>query len=180
MIGETVVIDQSKGNLSATGKALSVLVLDNKKTTGRADVIRYSDEDRKITFASAPKASSGNASLKSPESTLSAGGITVVLAPKENTLESMTALRNVQMSDATHRMTDGATLSYTAAKEEYEVKGDGTKRIVIEWKNGEQCRRSSGNLVIFYKGNDKVTVDGGQTSTAATAPSGSACTPAAR
>src|SRR6185295_5382668 len=120
-----------------TGKAESRLMLDNKKTTGRADVISYSDESRLITFASAPKAKSGDASLKSPDNALSAGRIEVVLADKENTLDRMTARQNVQMTDAKHKMTGGATLEHTVAKEEYTVTGDGKTPVVVDWKNGE-------------------------------------------
>src|SRR5688572_31192951 len=56
--GERISIDQTKGDLTVTGNAISTLMLDNKLTTGRGHEIRYTDEKRLITYASAAKARS--------------------------------------------------------------------------------------------------------------------------
>jgi hypothetical protein len=52
--------------------------------------------------------------------------------------------------------------------------------VVVVSKDVEQCRQWAGNLVTFYKNNDRVDVDGGGTRQASTKPSESACTPATR
>ena len=96
--GDRLVIDQTKGDLSATGNAVSRLMLDNKITTSRAHEIRYSDERRLIVYSSAPKTRRAEVFLDSgPESTLRAGSVEITLAAKENTLEKMQAMKNVRV-----------------------------------------------------------------------------------
>ena len=174
-------IDQTKGDLTATGGAVSRLMLDNKITTGLAYEIRYSDQRRLITYVSAPKMKSGDVSLKGPDNTLSAGVIDVVLAAKENTLEQLHAERNVRLTDKLHTVRGWATLDYSTKSDEYEVKGDGTTPVIVVSKDGEQCRQSTGHLITFGKNNSKnVTIKGGEIRQAKTEPSSSACTPSTR
>jgi LPS export ABC transporter protein LptC len=45
-------LDQSKGDLLATGEARSTLLLAEKQSVGRADVIRYDDAKRLVTYES--------------------------------------------------------------------------------------------------------------------------------
>jgi len=178
---EIIVIDQTKGDLTATGGAVSRLMLDNKITTGLAYEIRYSDQRRLITYVSAPKMKSGDVSLKGPDNTLSAGGIELGLAAKENTLEQLHAERNVRLTDKLHTVRGGATLDYSTKSDEYEVKGDGTTPVIVVSKDGEQCRQSTGHLITFGKNNSKnVTIKGGEIRQAKTEPSSSACTPSTR
>ena len=176
---ETVVIDQTKGDLTATGTAVSKLMLDNKISTGQAYEIRYSDQLRLITYGSAPKAKSGDTSLKS-DSTLNAGRIEITLAPKENTLERMKAERNVRLTDRLHTMSGGASLDYSTKSGEYAVKGDGTTPVVVVTrKDGVPCRQSEGNEITFNKDGDRVEITGVRRQ-ATSAPSPSACTPSTR
>ena len=174
----TVVIDQTKGDLTATGNAVSKLMLDNKLTTGRAQEIRYSDQLRLITYASAPKAMSGDVSLTS-DNTLSAGRIDIKLATKENTLERMTAATNVRLIDNLHTMRGGASLDYSTKDDQYVVKGDGTTPVVVVAKDGDRCRQSVGTVLTFGKNNSTVRIEGGPRQ-ANSEPSQSACTPSTR
>ena len=186
--GERVTIDQSKGDLSATGNATSTLILDNKISRGRAHEIRYSDDRRQISFASAPKASAvpasnttaGQVSLAGSESTLQAGSIDLMLAAKENTLERMTALRNVRMTEGTHTVTGAATLDYRAEDQQYVVTSDGTTRVVVVTRDNGNCRQDSGNSITFFKGNSRIIIDGQQRNNTSTGPSKSACSPSTR
>jgi len=176
---ETVVIDQTKGDLTATGSAVSKLMLDNKISTGQAHEIRYSDQLRLITYGSEPKAKSGDTSLKS-ESTLNAGRIEITLAQKENTLERMKAQRNVRLTDAFHKMSGGASLDYSTRSGQYTVKGDGTTPVVVVTKkDGEPCRQSEGNEITFDKDGTTAVIIG-VTRQANSEPSQSACTPSTR
>jgi len=177
---EIIVIDQTKGDLTATGRAASRLMLDNKITIGLAYEIRYSDQRRLITYVSAPKMKSGDVSLKGPDNTLSAGVIDVVLAAKENTLEQLHAERNVRLTDKLHTVRGGATLDYSTKSDEYEVKGDGTTPVIVVSKDGDQCRQSTGTLITFGKNNSKNVRIKGELSQAKTEPSSSACTPSTR
>ena len=54
-----------------------------------------------------------------------------------------------------------AALDYTAADEKYVVRGDGTTPVVLVTPDGSGCRQHIGNTIEFFKGNDRVSVDGG-------------------
>ena len=177
---ESIVIDQSKGDLAATGKVVSRFMLDKTLSTGLAHELRYSDEKRRITFASAPKVVTGEVSLVSGQgSRLKASNIELTLGAKENTVEQMSARRNVSLTEGMYTVTGASTLDYIAANEEYIVRSDGTTPVLVVTR--EDCRQFSGDKVTFYKGNDKpVRVEGGQTRTGQTAPLKTACTPSTR
>jgi lipopolysaccharide export system protein LptA len=175
--GNTVVVDLTKGDLTATGNAISRLMLDKKDNRGTAHEIGYSDAKRLITYASAPKAGAGlgEVSLSSgPDSTIKAGTIELTLAAKENTLERMRAEKNVRLTEGQHTVEKGARLDYTAADENYVVKGDGVTPVVVVTR-GANCRQESGQSIEFSKRTDSVKVTGNPHS-GSTGPSKSACT----
>jgi lipopolysaccharide transport protein LptA len=171
--GDTVVIDQTKGDLSATGTAISRLMLDNKVTRGSAHEIRYSDEQRLITYASAPKAGTGEVSLVSgPDSTIRAGSIDLTLAAKENTLERMQAFKNVRLTEGQNTVKGAATLDYKAADENYVVKGEGATPVVLVTR--EPDKSYCGESITFSKTTNRVRV-GNDRRTGSSGPSNSAC-----
>jgi lipopolysaccharide export system protein LptA len=157
--GNTMVIDQTKGNLTATGNATSRLTLDKKLSVGSAHEIRYSDEKRLITYSLAPKAATGEVSLTSPDSTIRAGSIDITLAERENTLTQMNARKNVRLVESEHTVEKAARLDYTAASEEYVVTGDGTAPVVVVARK-PTCREHVGEAITFDKRTEKVTVKG--------------------
>jgi lipopolysaccharide export system protein LptA len=176
--GNTVVIDQTKGNLTATGNATSKLMLDKKVSNGTAHEIRYTDEKRLITYVSAPKPGSGEVSLVSgSDSTILAGSIDLTLAAKENTLEQMRAFKRVRLTEGEHTVAGADTLVYTAADEKYVVKSDGATPVVVTTR-GPNCRQETGHTITLYKGTDSVYVDGGGVRRGTSAPS--ACTSSTR
>jgi lipopolysaccharide export system protein LptA len=103
-----------------------------------------------------------------------------MLAAKENTLERMTAQRNVRMTEGTHTVTGAATLDYKAEDEQYVVTSDGTTRVVVVTRDNGNCRQDSGNSITFFKGNSKIIIDGQQRNNTSTGPSKSACSPSTR
>jgi lipopolysaccharide export system protein LptA len=174
---DTLVIDQTKGDLTATGNSISKMMLDKKVSRGTAHEIRYSDEKRLITYASAPKAPTGEVSLISgSDSTIRAGSIDLTLSAKENTLERMRAERNVRVIEGEHTVEKAARLDYTAADEKYLVMGEGTTPVVVI-KRGPQCRDYIGRSIEFSKRTDRVQVSGADILNASAKPSSSACTP---
>jgi len=178
--GERISIDQTNGDLTVTGDAISTLMLDNKPTTGRGHEIRYTDAKRLITYAGGTKSGSTDVSLKSgPDSHLQAGSIDITLNAKDNALDKMRATRNVRVVEGTNTVTGGGSLDYTAATGEYVVRAAGTTPVSIVQREGGDCRQFSGNLVTFNKEKDKpLSIDGQQTRNAGTAPGKAACTPA--
>ena len=178
--GERISIDQTNGDLTITGNAISTLMLDNKQTTGRGHEIRYSDAKRLITYVSGTKAGSTEVSLKSgPETHLQAGSIDITLNAKDNALDRMRALRNVRVVEGVNTVTGGGSLDYTAATGEYVVKAAGTTPVSIVQRDGGECRHFDGTMITFNKDKDKpLSIDGRQTRNAATTSSKGACAPA--
>jgi lipopolysaccharide export system protein LptA len=178
--GEKIAIDQTNGDLTVTGNAISTLMLDNKQTTGRGHEIRYTDAKRLITYTGGTKAGSTEVSLRSgQDSHLQAGSIVITLNAKDNALDRMRATRNVRVVEGTNTVTGGGSLDYTAATGEYVVKAAGTTPVSIVQREGGDCRRFDGSLIIFNKEKDKpVSIDGQQTRNAGTAPGKAGCTAA--
>jgi lipopolysaccharide export system protein LptA len=177
--GERISIDQTKGDLTVTGNAISTLMLDNKLTTGRGHEIRYTDEKRLITYASAAKAGSAEVSLVSgPGSRLQAGSIDITLNAKDNALDTMRAIRNVRIVEGENTVTGGTRLDYTSSTGQYVVNGSSSTPVSIVQNGGDGCRQFSGNSITFNKENDKpLVIDGQQVRNAGTAPSKAVCTP---
>ena len=176
---DRLVLDQTKGDLTATGKAISTLLIDNKSTQGRAHEIRYVDALRRLTFASNPKVPNDEASLIS-DSTVRAGNILVKLDATENKAQSMKAGRNVRLTEGTQTVTDGDSLDYTASDELFVVTSNRVKPVVAVTRDGSTCRVNVGHSITFVKGKSSVTVDGKQIGDAVSTPSKSSCTPATR
>ena len=175
---DKMVIDQTKGDLTATGNATSKLMLDKKVSNGTAHEIRYTDEKRLITYVSAPKPGSGEVSLVSgSDSTILAGSIDLTLAAKENTLEQMRAFKRVRLTEGEHTVAGADTLVYTAADEKYVVKSDGATPVVVTTR-GPKCRQETGHTITLYKGTNGVSVEGGGVRRGTSAPS--ACTSSTR
>ena len=177
--GERISIDQTKGDLTVTGNAISTLMLDNKLTTGRGHEIRYTDEKRLITYASAAKAGSAEVSLVSgPGSRLQAGSIDITLNAKDNALDTMRAIRNVRIVEGENTVTGGTRLDYTSSTGQYVVNGSSSTPVSIVQNGGDGCRQFSGNSITFNKEKDKpLVIDGQQVRNAGTAPSKAVCTP---
>ena len=177
---DSLVIDQTKGDLSATGDVRSSLILDNKKSTGTGHELRYVDAKRLITYTSAPKAAAGDVSLISgPDSTIRAGSVDLTLAAKENTLERMRARKNIRLTEGTQSVEGGATLDYTASDGRYVVTGESPAPVVVITRS-PKCREDIGQSVEFYKGTERVKVSGAGVFVGASKPSTSGCTPSTR
>lgn len=176
-----LVLDQNKGDLRATGTAVTKLLMDGKTTDGRAHEVQYVDESRVLTYSSQPKAPGAEVSLISPgESSLRAGNVVITLAAKENKAETMRARGNVRLVDGPQNVT-GTTLDYTASNEQFVVNGERGKPAVAASLEAGNCRTSVADSITFRKGSSNVELKGGP-SRSKTAPSGSgstACTPPA-
>ena len=174
-----LVLDQNKGDLRATGTAVTKLLMDGKTTDGRAHEVQYVDETRELTYSSQPKTPGAEVSLISPgESTLRAGNIAITLAAKENKAETMRARGNVRLVDGPQNVT-GTTLEYTASNEQFVLRGQRGKPAVSASLEDGRCRTSEADSITFRKGSSYVELDGsGQRSR--TAPSRSVtCAPPA-
>jgi lipopolysaccharide export system protein LptA len=160
IVADRLLIDQNKGDLKATGRAVTRLPIDGNVSEGRAHEVQYDDEKRLLTYLSQPKASAGEVSLKSGrESTLTAGNIAITLAAKENKADSMRARGNVRLSEEPNSVI-GATLDYRASDERFVVTGDSGRPAVAASREGDQCRIMVGHEITFRKGSSNVAADG--------------------
>jgi LPS export ABC transporter protein LptC len=86
-------LDQAKGDLLASGSARATLMLSGKPSTGRADVIRYEDATRVVTYESRkPPAGRGRAAPR-PAGPAPARGSTQAAAPARGTTQSAAPAR---------------------------------------------------------------------------------------
>ncbi len=168
---DRMVVDQTKGDLTATGTVKSSMLLDNKVTRGEAHEMRYVDDKRRLTYTSQPRAQASQVTLLSaPRSVMRAGTVDIMLAAQENTLESMRAVGSVSLSEDPQYVTGGTRLDYTAADERFVVTGDGTRPVTAVTREDDACRQFLGKVVKFQKGKTAIEVDGRQQGNATLVP----------
>jgi lipopolysaccharide export system protein LptA len=186
--GETVVIDQDKGNLSAAGNARSTLTFGADSSIGRAEEIRYEDASRQVTYvgrkpapdsvkpgqgakpAPASAAQAAPAQLSGPQGDLNAHRIVVHLAKTESRMERLEAFDDVSLRLDT-RVATSARLTYFSEDERYVLAG--TPAVPV--KVVEACRETSGQALIFFKSTDRIIVDGNEERRTQTKTGGGPC-----
>jgi lipopolysaccharide export system protein LptA len=186
---DSLTLDQKVGDLTATGNAVSTMILDGEVSTGRAHEIRYTDAKRVIRYAAPPPgtvfppADAGRGSalarepqLSGPQGNLDAAGrIEIRLAESGSASQQIDAYSNVRLLIGDRRATGGATLTYHAAEEKYVMTAGSAAPLVLV----SACRESRGKTLIFYKANDKLEIDGKEERRTGTERAGGACTPTA-
>jgi lipopolysaccharide export system protein LptA len=151
---DTIVLDQQKGNLTATGAARSTLALAEGASTGRAVEIRYDDAARQLSYASAAPMLS---QLTGPQGDLRAGRIELVLKDGGRGAERLEAYNNVT-ARIDKRVATGARLTYVAEDQRYVMTG----AAAVPVKLVEDCRETTGKTLIFFKSTDRIIVDGNE------------------
>jgi lipopolysaccharide export system protein LptA len=152
-----IVLDESKGDLSATTDVVTNLVIvdstapkDVKPTTtlARAGAFTYSDQTRQAVYETL-------VTLDGPQGNLRAGKMTLSLDKEENTLLRLEAVGLVTaMVDK--RTTTGTSLNYFAADERYLFQGATVKMIDAD------CQETTGKTLTFFKSSARVIVDGNE------------------
>jgi len=156
--GQTIVVDNKAGNLSASGGITTTAILeakDKKETPGgksrtasiaTAKDVKYDDAQRRLTYT-------GGAHMSGPEGDMTASRIELYLTPSGDELERAEAYDNLTLREQS-RETKGATLIYTTSNETYVITGAPVKIV-------DQCQRETvGRTLTFNKGSDSVVVDG--------------------
>jgi lipopolysaccharide export system protein LptA len=153
--GETIVIDTSAGNLSASGDVTTTTVLEQAgkdKTKQRVHSIatskelNYQDVERRLTYTT-------DAHMVGPEGDMTAARIDLYLKPSGDELERAEGFENVTLREQ-NRETKGTKMIYTTANETYVVTGAPVKIV-------DQCQReTTGKTLTFNKGTDRIVVDG--------------------
>jgi lipopolysaccharide export system protein LptA len=152
---DKLTLDESKGDLTATGKVVTNLDIKSKQaeaaakpkpTIGRAESFTYADETRMATYTT-------NAQFDGDQGHLSAGKLELQLAKGDNTLESLVASGAVN-AFVDKRTVTGTRLTHSPSDDKYEVVGAPVKMI------DSDCQETNGKRLTFWKSSDRVLVDG--------------------
>jgi lipopolysaccharide export system protein LptA len=152
---DTLTLDETKGDLTATGKVVTNLEIANKQaeagvkakpTIGRAENFTYADDTRMATYTT-------GAQFDGDQGHLSAGKLELQLEKSENALDKLEATTGVTAL-VDKRTVTGTRLTYSPADEKYVVVGAPVKMVDSE------CQETSGKTLTFWKASDRVLVDG--------------------
>ena len=154
--GDTVVVDDQKGDLSASGRVVSKMVLERVDPTTKAkEQVRsvataremvYVDQIRRATYT-------GEARLNGPEGDLTADRIEVYLAEGGGQMDRLEGYGAVTILTQEGRKATGTRLTYRAVTDEYEITGSPA---TYEDESGE----STGKILQFWRSTDRIVVDG--------------------
>ncbi len=157
---DSLTIDQSQGDLIATGNARSSIVLDTGVSIAHAADIRYADAAHTITYASA-KNTLGvvavQARLSGPQGDLHADRIEVFLAEAGGHIDRLEAYTNVGLK-LDVRTATGDRLTYFSEDERYLMSGAATTPVKVV----EACKETTGKTLTFFKSTDRIIVDGNE------------------
>jgi lipopolysaccharide export system protein LptA len=155
-------IQQQAGDLTATGGVRSTLVFDSGRSSGDADVLRYMDAERTVTYTAPTRAGSAApvlAHVTGPQGDLRAQRIIVYLAREESRLERLVAEDDV-LASIEKRTVRGARLVHTAKDDTYKVTASRSTPAIVE----EGCRETKtppgGGTLTFSKSTDSMDIKG--------------------
>lgn len=170
--GDVVTLDQTNGNLLASGKiagnARSTLVFDTGISIGRATEIRYDDATRTVTYNTPgrpPRSSAPlppgpplpQSQLSGPQGEMRADRFELILAQEGGQLEKLEAYTQVSLRTGM-RVATAEHLTYHTADDRYVLSGIPTVPVSVV----EGCRETIGRTVTFFKSTDRVIVDGNE------------------
>jgi LPS export ABC transporter protein LptC/lipopolysaccharide transport protein LptA len=150
---DRIVLDESRGDLSATGTVRSTLVLADPgappgpPSIGRGEEFRYDDAARTATYTK-------NAQLSGPQGDLKADRIELLLAAQGRTLERLEGYTQVSVR-LDKRTATGARLTYFTADGRYVLHGTPVQMV-------EECRETQGRTLTFFRAADKILIDGNE------------------
>ncbi len=154
--GDTIVVDDQKGDLSVSGRVVSKMVLDRVNPTTKATEqtrsmatareMVYEDRFRRATYT-------GDARLNGSQGDLAADRIEVYLGEGGGQMERLEGYGAVTIRTPEGRQATGARFTYRAATDEYEVTGS---PMTYEDESGQ----TTGNSLTFSRSTDRIVVDG--------------------
>jgi lipopolysaccharide transport protein LptA len=169
--GDTIVVDNKAGNLSASGNVTSTTVLEStdkdKKTerqrsTAQAKDFKYDDATRRLTYT-------GDAHMNGPDGDMTADRIELYLKPSGDELDRAEAYENFTLREQ-NRETKGKTMVYTTSDEKYVIVGTPVKIV-------DECEReTTGRTLTFIKSTDNIVVDGNRQTRTQTKGGNGKCT----
>lgn len=161
--GQTIVLDDKQGNLTATGGVRSswrlidtdpkTKVSEVKTTVATGAELVYEDDQRRATYTT-------DARLNGPEGDLRAQKIELYLATSGDRLDRLEAYTDVTLHTE-GRESAGARLSYFAADDRYVMSTTaGAPDVRILEQLARECRETLGKTLTFHRATDTIAVDG--------------------
>jgi lipopolysaccharide export system protein LptA len=178
--GDTVIqadaltLDESEGSLSAKGRVYTAFSVGSRSGVGNespakpettrvnAGSFAYADRTRQAVYQT-------GVHMNAAQGELWADSLTLTLAPKENSLTGLEAAGQLRATVEKRQVT-GTRLVYTADGDKYIVTGAPVRMVDAE------CQETTGKTLTFFKGSDRVLVDGNQEIRTQT-KGGGKCTP---
>jgi lipopolysaccharide transport protein LptA len=158
--GDTIVLDEKTGDLTASGSVATatVLVQDTKggagtrervSTIATAKELQYVDESRRATY-------SGDAHVTGPQGDMTAARIELYFKPAAgDELDRVEAYDGVALRQP-GRTTNGSRMTYFSADERYLVSGTPLKVL-------DECgRETTGRTLTFFRTTDRIVIDGSE------------------
>ena len=152
--GDLITMNEKTGTLVSTGNVTTSLPLAatagegaKGNSTGRAGHFEFDDTKRRAVFAKA-------AQLDGSQGNLRAERIELTLAGKGNDLQQLTADGSVEVF-VEDRKASGDTLVYHPSDERYVLNGTPVRLV-------RGCQESAGRTLTFYRGSERVLVDGNE------------------
>jgi LPS export ABC transporter protein LptC/lipopolysaccharide transport protein LptA len=155
---DLITIDQSKGDLVATGNARSTIALDTGASVAQGAEIRYADVTNTLTLVAGKNAAGlvlAQAHLSGQQGDLRADRIEVFLAEKGGHIDRLEAYTSVSLKVDTRTATS-ERLTYFSEDERYLMSGASTRAVKVV----EACRETIGKTLTFFKSTDRIIVDG--------------------
>ena len=170
--GDTIVVDDKSGDLSASGAVTTVYVLEQTnaqtkakekvRTIGKSKTFDYQDATRRATYTT-------GAHLSSPQGDISAVKIELYMkATGADELDHVEAYDDVTLNES-GRKTTGTHMTYFSADARYVV--NGTPARVVDACGQE----TEGKTVTFFRSTDLIIVDGQNQMRAHTKATNSKC-----
>jgi LPS export ABC transporter protein LptC/lipopolysaccharide transport protein LptA len=166
VVGDRLTLDDSKGDLTATGSVRSSLVWyqTNEQTKARervpsrgtAESMVYTDDTRRIAFQRGPARA---ATLSGAQGDLTGDRINVFLTAAGDEVDRLEADGNVILKLSAQRTGSGRRLVYTAADGRYVMLG---APVQVFEQLQEGCRITTGTTLTFFKSTDRIVADGNQ------------------
>lgn len=159
IVGETITVDDRRGNLTASGQVRSTLLIGDARraasapgrTTGEGAELQYDDTGRRAVYVGEP------AHVNGPQGDLKAGRIELLLAEHGRELARVEAYEEITVHIEGGYTARGTRLTYFTESQRYHMQGQPV-RILEEKRQG--CRETIGVVLTFTRSTDTINVDG--------------------
>jgi len=157
IVADTITLDEKRGDLSASGKVRSTLALTvagpapsaapTPPTIATAGEFTFDESARRATYLT-------GARVNGPQGELFGDRVDLLLAKDQNALDRLEAEGAVKVTIDSRQAT-GVHLTYHPDEARYVLTGSPVRFL-------QECRETTGQTLTFYKGSDRLSVDGNE------------------